>query len=129
MFFCGRERKHLSRFFICYNKFMKISNIFLIICLIFIIVIFFISPKMLEKRIPQALPDEGIFSGTVIKEPIIKSSNIQITVSPPAGAHAPQQARKIRAPPRPGSVRRVQDAHVQPHWRWQWTWHAVRPAF
>lgn len=40
---------------------------------------------MLEKRIPQALPDEGIFSGTVIKEPIIKSSNIQITVSTDIG--------------------------------------------
>jgi competence protein ComEC len=60
---------------------MKISNIFLIICLIFIVVIFFVSPKILEKRIPQAPPGEGIFGGMVAKEPIIKSNSIQLTVN------------------------------------------------
>jgi len=59
---------------------MKISNIFLIICLIFIVVVFFVSPKMLENKIPRSLPGQGIFIGKVIKDPDIKSDNVKLTV-------------------------------------------------
>lgn len=59
---------------------MKISNIFLVVCLIFIVIVFFITPKILESEIPRSLPDEGIFVGKIIKEPDIKSDNIKLTV-------------------------------------------------
>ena len=59
---------------------MKISNIFLVICLIFIVVVFFISPRIIEKKTPQSVPNEGIFVGKVIKEPDIRSNNIKLTL-------------------------------------------------
>ena len=71
---------------------MKISNIFLVICLIFIIVIFFVSPKIIGKQTPTALPEGGIFTppsagliGKIIKEPTIKSSSIQYIISTEIG--------------------------------------------
>jgi len=60
---------------------MRASNIFLMICLIFIVIVFFVSPRILEKRIPRALPGEGTFSGMVAKEPITKSNSIQLTIN------------------------------------------------
>lgn len=66
---------------------MKISNIVLAICLIFIVVIFFVSPKMLENKIPRSLPNEAclpvgrdFFIGKIIKEPDIKSDSAKLTV-------------------------------------------------
>jgi competence protein ComEC len=64
---------------------MKISNIFLTICLIFIIAVFFVSPKIINKNTPESLPDGSIFVGKIIKEPIIKSSNIQYTINTDVG--------------------------------------------
>ena len=64
---------------------MKVSNIFLIICLIFIVVVFFASPKMLEKRIPQSVPDEGVFIGKIIKEPEQKFDNVKLTIKTEIG--------------------------------------------
>ncbi len=64
---------------------MKISNIVLAVCLIFIVIVFIVSPKMLEKNIPQSLPDEGIFIGKIIKEPTVKSNSIQLTVNTEIG--------------------------------------------
>ncbi|MDP2934465.1 MAG: ComEC/Rec2 family competence protein [bacterium] len=58
---------------------MKISNIFLIICLIFIVAVFFISPSLI-KKIPYQNFGEGLFIGTVIKEPEIKNSNTKLTI-------------------------------------------------
>lgn len=58
---------------------MKISNIFLIICLIFIVAIFFISPSLI-KKIPYQNFGEGLFIGKVIKEPEIKNSNTKLTI-------------------------------------------------
>jgi competence protein ComEC len=49
------------------------------------VVVFFVSPRILKNRIPASLPGQGIFSGMVIKEPNIKSSNIQITVNTKIG--------------------------------------------
>ena len=63
---------------------MKISNIFLITCLIFIVVIFFISPGLI-KKIPQQNFEEGVFIGTVIKEPEIKSASQKLTVKTETG--------------------------------------------
>lgn len=56
---------------------MRISNIVLIICLIFIIVIFFISPYLLKS---PDLEDRGVFIGKVIKEPDKRSSNTKLTI-------------------------------------------------
>lgn len=58
---------------------MKISNIFLIICLIFIAAIFFISPYLI-KKISQQNFGEGIFIGTIIKEPEIKNGSTKLTL-------------------------------------------------
>lgn len=64
---------------------MKISNIFLVICLVFIVIIFFVSPKIIEKRTPKSLPDEGIFSGKIIKEPDQKSNHVNLTIKTEIG--------------------------------------------
>ncbi len=48
-------------------------------------VVFFVSPKMLEKNIPQSLPGEGVFVGEVTKEPNTKSNNIQLTLKTEIG--------------------------------------------
>ncbi len=64
---------------------MKMSNIFLAVCLIFIVIVFFASPKILEKRIPQSVPDEGVFIGKIIKEPEQKSNNVKLTIKTEIG--------------------------------------------
>jgi len=64
---------------------MKISNIFLAVCLVFIVIIFFISPKMMEKRIPKSIPEQGIFIGQIIKEPDQKSNHINLTIKTEIG--------------------------------------------
>jgi competence protein ComEC len=63
---------------------MKISNIFLITCLIFIVIVFSISPSLI-KKIPQQNFGEGVFIGTVIKEPEIKSNSTKLTVKTEKG--------------------------------------------
>ena len=65
---------------------MKISNIFLIVCLVFIVAVFFASPKILEKRTPTFLEkDGGSFIGQIIKEPEQKSDNIKLTIKTEIG--------------------------------------------
>jgi competence protein ComEC len=56
-----------------------------VICLIFIVVIFFVSPRMLEKQIPRLLPSEDFFIGRVIREPNIKNNNVQLTIKTEIG--------------------------------------------
>jgi len=63
---------------------MKLSNIFLIICLIFIGGVFFISPNLI-KKIPQQNFSEGVFIGTVIKEPEIKNGSTKLTLKTEKG--------------------------------------------
>jgi competence protein ComEC len=48
--------------------------------LIFIVVVFFVSPKIIEKRIPKSLPEEGIIIGKIIKEPDLRSDNTKLTI-------------------------------------------------
>jgi len=64
---------------------MKISNIFLIICLIFIVVVFFVSPKIIERKIPKSLPEEGIIIGKIIKEPDLRNDNTKLTIQTDKG--------------------------------------------
>lgn len=65
---------------------MRISNIFLVVCLIFIIVIFFISPYLLEKRTLHLLEEDGgIFTGKVVREPDIRSTNTKLTIETKEG--------------------------------------------
>ncbi len=65
---------------------MKISNIFLGVCLVFIIVIFYISPYLLEKRNPHLLEEDGgSFTGRIIKEPDIRSTNTKLTIETKEG--------------------------------------------
>lgn len=59
---------------------MRVSNIFLVVCLIFITTIFFISPYLLEKRTPDLDQEKGTFIGKVIKEPDKRSSNTKLTI-------------------------------------------------
>lgn len=63
---------------------MKISNIFLIICLVFIGGIFFISPYLI-KKIPQQEFGEGVFIGTVVREPEIKNNGARLVVKTDKG--------------------------------------------
>jgi len=63
---------------------MKISNIFLIICLVFIGGVFFFSPKLIEK-IPHQNFGEGIFIGAVIREPEIKNGSTKLTIKTETG--------------------------------------------
>lgn len=64
---------------------MKISNIFLIVCLVFIAVVFFVSPTILKNKIPKSIPEQGIFIGKIIKEPEQKSNNIKVTIKTETG--------------------------------------------
>lgn len=64
---------------------MRASNILVFICLVFIMVIFFISPNLLEKRTPHLSTDEGSFTGKVIKEPDIRSTNTKYTIQTEQG--------------------------------------------
>ena len=57
---------------------MRLSNIFLIICLIFIIVVFFVSPYLLKS--PNLEQEKGIFVGKVLKEPDERSTNTKYTI-------------------------------------------------
>lgn len=59
---------------------MKVSNILVFACLIFIIVVFFISPSLLEKRTPHLDQEEGIFNGKIIKEPDVRATNTKYTI-------------------------------------------------
>ncbi len=58
---------------------MKISNIFLATCLVFIVGVFFVSPYLI-KRIPSQEFGEGVFVGTIVKEPEIKDNGQRLTV-------------------------------------------------
>ena len=51
----------------------------------FILVVFFVSPKIIEKRIPQSVPDERVFVGKIIKEPEQKSDNVKLTIKTEIG--------------------------------------------
>jgi len=69
---------------------MKISNIFLGICLIFIVILFFISPKLLKKnKSPLANQNDStedvILIGKVVKEPDIRSNNTKLTIETEQG--------------------------------------------
>lgn len=64
---------------------MKTSNIFLVICLIFIVIIFFVSPGIIKKRTPEFLLDQGIFEGKIIKEPEFKGDSARLTVKTEIG--------------------------------------------
>jgi len=65
---------------------MKISNIFLVICLIFIVVVFFVSPKIIEKRTPESLPaGRDFFIGKIIKEPDQRSNHVKLTLQTEIG--------------------------------------------
>ena len=69
---------------------MKISNVFLIICLVFIVVVFFVSPGLIEKnKSPLAenndLAEDFVLVGKVIKEPDLKSNNTKLTIKTEQG--------------------------------------------
>jgi len=69
---------------------MKISNIFLLVCLVFIIVIFFISPSLMEKRKSPLMnyndsEKDFLLIGKVIKEPDIRSTNTKYTIQTEQG--------------------------------------------
>ena len=65
---------------------MKISNIFLIVCLVFIGGIFFLSPTLIEKGNPHlSEKDGGVITGKIIKEPEIKSSSTKLTIKTDQG--------------------------------------------
>ncbi len=65
---------------------MKTSNILVFACLIFIIVVFFISPHLLEKRSPHlSEKDGGIFNGKIIKEPDVRATNTKYTIQTEEG--------------------------------------------
>jgi len=69
---------------------MKISNIFLVICLIFIVVVFFVSPGLIEKKkSPLAknndLAEDFILIGKAVKEPDLKSNNTKLTIKTEQG--------------------------------------------
>ena len=61
---------------------MKASNILLVICLVFIIVLFFISPYLLNKKSPLSENNDTdfVFIGKVIKEPDIRDTNTKLTI-------------------------------------------------
>lgn len=54
------------------------------ICLVFIVVVFFLSPGLIEK-IPRQNFGEGFFVGTVIKEPEIKNGSTKLTIKTETG--------------------------------------------
>jgi len=59
---------------------MRISNIFVVGCLIFILAVFFVSPWLLEKKTPHLSFGGGIFIGKIIKEPDIRNTNTKLTI-------------------------------------------------
>ena len=60
---------------------MRASNIFLVICLVFILAIFFVSPWLMEQKTPHFFQeDRGIFVGKVMKEPDKRSTNTKLTI-------------------------------------------------
>ena len=69
---------------------MKISNIFLVFCLVFIGVVFFVSPGLIEKKkSPLAknndLAEDFILIGKAVKEPDLKSNNTKLTIKTEQG--------------------------------------------
>jgi len=65
---------------------MKISNIFLAVCLIFIVIIFFVSPGIIKKRAPTFLEkDGGVLIGQIIKEPDQRSSHVKLILKTEIG--------------------------------------------
>jgi competence protein ComEC len=65
---------------------MKLSNVFLVICLVFIAVVFFVSPRLIEKNNPHLLEEDGgVLIGRVVKEPEIKSNNVKLTIKTDQG--------------------------------------------
>ncbi|MBU2564290.1 ComEC family competence protein [Patescibacteria group bacterium] len=56
---------------------MSLSNALVIVCLVFIVIIFFISPKFMSSLSEDK---ELIFIGKVIKEPDIRDTNTKLTV-------------------------------------------------
>jgi len=59
---------------------MRISNIFVVGCLVFILALFFASPWLLEKKTPHLSMGEGVFIGQVVKEPDIRNTNTKLTI-------------------------------------------------
>jgi len=69
---------------------MKISNILLIICLMFIGGVFFLSPQLIEKqKSPLAeindAQEDLVLTGTIIKEPEIKNNSTKLVVKTDKG--------------------------------------------
>lgn len=66
---------------------MRTSNILLIICLFFILLIFFISPHLMEqkKALHSLEKDGGIFVGKIVEEPDVRSNNTKLTVKAEKG--------------------------------------------
>lgn len=64
---------------------MKASNILVVVCSIFIIILFFASPIVFKKRTPGLDQRQGIFTGKVIKEPDIRSTNTKLTIQTDQG--------------------------------------------
>lgn len=64
---------------------MKASNILVVICLIFIIVVFYISPYLLKKKTSHLDLGEGSFIGRVVREPDIRSTNTKLTIETEQG--------------------------------------------
>ena len=69
---------------------MRISNIFLVSCLILIIVVFLGSPRLIEKRKSPLtknndLAEDFVLIGKIIKEPDMRSNNIKLTLKTEEG--------------------------------------------
>ena len=60
---------------------MRASNIFLVVCLVFVLAVFFVSPWLMEQKNPHFFQEDGgIFVGKVIKEPDTRSTNTKLTI-------------------------------------------------
>ena len=65
---------------------MRASNILVIVCLVFIIIVFFVSPSLLEKRtLHLEHQGAGTFNGKIIKEPDKRSTNTKYTIQTEQG--------------------------------------------
>lgn len=64
---------------------MRASNILVVVCLIFVVAVFFVSPWLMKKRIPHLQEGEGIFSGKVIRGPDRRSTNTKLTIQTEEG--------------------------------------------
>lgn len=60
---------------------MRASNTLFVVCLIFIVVVFFTSPWLLGKKNPHLFEKDGdVFIGKIIKEPDRRSDNTKLTL-------------------------------------------------